>query len=63
VPGKSEKELLQFGWAELIHPGDKERWLNTYLAAAEKQAQITLIIFFVVSVWKPCFPLFPLFAY
>ncbi|MBB6107793.1 PAS domain S-box-containing protein [Mucilaginibacter lappiensis] len=40
LTGKSEADLLEFGWAELIHPDDKDRWLKTYLAAAEKQASV-----------------------
>ena len=40
LTGKGEDELLKFGWAELIHPDDKERWVNTYLAAAKKQVSV-----------------------
>jgi two-component system sensor histidine kinase VicK len=40
LTGKSEQELLEFGWADLIHPDDKQRWLDTYLAAAERQVPV-----------------------
>ena len=33
LTGKSESELLRFGWAELIHPEDKASWVNNFLEA------------------------------
>ena len=40
LTGKSEAELLEFGWAELIHPDDKDRWINKYLEAAKKHVSV-----------------------
>jgi two-component system sensor histidine kinase VicK len=37
LTGKTEKELLEFGWSDLIHPEDRERWISDYLAAAKNQ--------------------------
>jgi PAS domain S-box-containing protein len=37
MTGKTSEELVKFGWAELIHPEDKESWVNKYLAAFNKQ--------------------------
>ena len=31
------QELLDFGWADLIHPDDKEAYVNVYLSAFEKK--------------------------
>ena len=33
LTGKSEHDLLRFGWAELIHPDDKANWVNSFLDA------------------------------
>lgn len=33
LTGRSMNELLAFGWADLIHPEDRERYLNIYLSA------------------------------
>ncbi|WP_428327991.1 PAS domain S-box protein [Mucilaginibacter sp.] len=41
LTGKSMDELLEFGWAELIHPEDKDDWVNKYLTAHEKQESLT----------------------
>lgn len=38
--GKPMEDLLEFGWSELIHPDDKERWLNTYLEGFENQVAV-----------------------
>jgi PAS domain S-box-containing protein len=40
LTGKKMEDLLAFGWADLIHPNDRERWLNAYLAAFEKKAYV-----------------------
>ncbi|QDW27536.1 PAS domain S-box protein [Pedobacter sp. KBS0701] len=38
LTGRSMKDLLAFGWADLIHPEDRDRYLNIYLSAlAEKK--------------------------
>lgn len=37
LTGKSVAELQDFGWAELLHPEDKDSWIAKYLAAFEKQ--------------------------
>jgi len=41
LTGKSMEELLQFGWADLIHPDDKDRWLNVYLSAFKNKVPFT----------------------
>jgi PAS domain S-box-containing protein len=38
ITGKSLKNLLEYGWADLIHPEDKERQVHTYLSAFEKRS-------------------------
>ena len=40
MTGKSADELLEFGWAELIHPEDKDAWMAKYLAAFKKQESL-----------------------
>lgn len=37
LTGRTQKELIAFGWAELLHPDDKETFLNTYLEAANNK--------------------------
>jgi two-component system sensor histidine kinase VicK len=38
LTGRSMKDLLDFGWADLIHPEDRDRYINIYLSAlAEKR--------------------------
>ncbi|MDQ0968604.1 two-component system sensor histidine kinase VicK [Flavobacterium sp. W4I14] len=38
LTGRSVKDLLAFGWADLIHPEDRDRYVNIYLSAlAEKK--------------------------
>ncbi|WP_426327081.1 PAS domain S-box protein [Pedobacter sp. R-06] len=38
LTGRSVKDLLDFGWADLIHPEDRDRYVDIYLAAlAEKK--------------------------
>ena len=38
LTGRSMKDLLDFGWADLIHPEDRDRYINIYLSAlAEKK--------------------------
>ncbi|MCZ4223354.1 PAS domain S-box protein [Pedobacter rhodius] len=41
VTGRLMHELLAFGWVDLIHPEDKERYVNLYLSAFEKQEPFT----------------------
>jgi PAS domain S-box-containing protein len=40
LTGKSMEDLLEFGWADLIHPDDKDRWIREYMAAFEKQISV-----------------------
>jgi PAS domain S-box-containing protein len=37
LTGRSMDDLLKFGWADLIHPDDKVRYVNTYLNALRKK--------------------------
>ena len=38
LTGRSMKDLLDFGWTDLIHPEDRDRYINIYLSAlAEKK--------------------------
>ncbi|MFC3559352.1 PAS domain S-box protein [Pedobacter jamesrossensis] len=39
--GRSMKDLLEFGWTDLIHPEDKDRYINIYLSAFEKKNPFT----------------------
>jgi two-component system sensor histidine kinase VicK len=38
LTGRSMQDLLKFGWVDLVHPDDKERYVNIYLSAFENQA-------------------------
>lgn len=38
LTGRSMTDLLAFGWADLIHPQDRDRYVNIYLSALEKKA-------------------------
>lgn len=40
MTGKSADYLLEFGWAKLLHPEDKEPWIAKYLAAFEKKESL-----------------------
>ncbi|GGI23399.1 PAS domain S-box protein [Pedobacter mendelii] len=37
LTGRSMSELLELGWADLIHPEDKDRYVNIYISAFEKK--------------------------
>lgn len=37
LTGRSMEDLLKFGWVDLVHPDDKDRYVNIYLSAFEKQ--------------------------
>ena len=37
LTGRSVEDLLEFGWADLIHPEDRDRYVGIYLSALEKQ--------------------------
>lgn len=37
LTGRSMKELLSFGWVDLIHPDDKDRYVDIYLSAFQKR--------------------------
>jgi PAS domain S-box-containing protein len=37
ITGKSMRELQHFGWAELIHPDDRDSWIETYLTALKNK--------------------------
>jgi two-component system sensor histidine kinase VicK len=41
LTGKPMEELLAFDWADLLHPEDKNRWLDTYLAAHGRKESVT----------------------
>lgn len=41
LTGRSMKDLLAFGWVDLVHPEDKERYVNIYLSAFEKRVPFT----------------------
>ncbi|KAB7730249.1 PAS domain S-box protein [Rudanella paleaurantiibacter] len=37
LTGRSMDDLLDYGWADLVHPEDREGYLNTYLSAFRKR--------------------------
>ncbi|RDC57534.1 PAS domain S-box protein [Pedobacter chinensis] len=37
LSGRSMEDLLKFGWVDLIHPEDRDRYVGIYLRALEKQ--------------------------
>jgi two-component system sensor histidine kinase VicK len=37
LTGRSMEDLLKFGWVDLVHPDDKETYVNIYLSAFEKR--------------------------
>lgn len=37
LTGRSMKDLLSFGWVDLVHQEDRERYVNIYLTAFEKR--------------------------
>ena len=37
LTGRSMDQLLEFGWVDLVHQEDRERFVNIYLSAFEKQ--------------------------
>jgi PAS domain S-box-containing protein len=37
ITGKKMHELQHLGWAEIVHPDDKDRWIETYLTALKKK--------------------------
>ena len=41
LTGHSVEDLIAFGWADLIHPDDRERYVNIYLSAFEKREPFT----------------------
>ncbi len=41
LTGRPIKNLMDFGWVDLVHPNDKEKLLNIYLSALEKKEPIT----------------------
>lgn len=41
ITGRTMDSLLEFGWVDLIHPEDRERYLNIYLGAFEKRIPFT----------------------
>lgn len=38
LTGRAEKQLLETGWNDLLHPDDKESYLNLYVSAFKKRA-------------------------
>jgi len=41
LTGRSMESLLEFGWADLIHPEDRDRYVDIYLTAFKAQAAFT----------------------
>lgn len=41
LTGRSMKDLLAFGWADLIHPEDSDRYMNIYLSALRDKIAFT----------------------
>ncbi|GAA0880821.1 hypothetical protein GCM10009119_37910 [Algoriphagus jejuensis] len=41
LTGRPMEELLEFGWVDLIHPEDRERYVNIYLDAFKKREPFT----------------------
>jgi two-component system sensor histidine kinase VicK len=41
LTGRSMKDLLQFGWVDLVYPEDKERYVNIYLEAFKNKEPFT----------------------
>jgi len=41
LTGRSMDDLLEFGWADLIHPDDRERYVGIYLSALAKKTPFT----------------------
>ncbi|KQS36744.1 PAS domain S-box protein [Pedobacter sp. Leaf194] len=41
LTGRVMDELREFGWSDLIHPEDKDRYVNIYLSAFDKQEPFT----------------------
>jgi two-component system sensor histidine kinase VicK len=41
LTGKTIEELLEFGWSALIHPDDKEAYLDLYLESVENKVPYT----------------------
>lgn len=41
LTGRPMEDLLKFGWVDLVHPDDKERYVNIYLSAFEKKIPFT----------------------
>jgi two-component system sensor histidine kinase VicK len=37
LTGRPMNELLEFGWVDLVHPEDKERYVNIYLSAFKER--------------------------
>jgi two-component system sensor histidine kinase VicK len=41
LTGKSMTELLNNGWAELVHPEDRVKWIDTYSTAFKNKASLS----------------------
>lgn len=41
LTGRSMEELLESGWADLVHPEDRGRYVNIYLTALKEKAPFT----------------------
>ncbi len=41
LTGRKMEDLLRFGWADLVHPDDRETYINTYLNGFAKQEPFT----------------------
>jgi PAS domain S-box-containing protein len=41
LTGRKMEDLLRFGWADLVHPDDRETYVNTYLSGFAKKQPFT----------------------
>ncbi|RZL48379.1 MAG: PAS domain S-box protein [Pedobacter sp.] len=41
LTGRNMNKLLSFGWVDLVHPEDKDKYVTTYLSAFEKRKPFT----------------------
>ncbi|PWS29275.1 hypothetical protein DHW03_05510 [Pedobacter yonginense] len=41
LTARSMQDLLAFGWADLLHPDDRQNYINIYLSALESQKEFT----------------------
>jgi PAS domain S-box-containing protein len=41
LTGRPMEDLLEFGWVDLVHPDDRDHYVNIYLSAFEKRVPFT----------------------